>query len=293
MTKNASRSVLPKGLLREAFEASREKNYFANKFLHMAMFGSAWRFALLGYAYLKIIDNAIDEDEDVQRALAFFGAKRAFMRDVYAGRVVDGEFPVPDRFGYHLFCYDRENDSYLRPFLDGMLDTMEFDLHRRNRILSAADLNKWAIDVGSAWLGYLGQLAARGPRLPKSFLEPASLAYIWADSIIDVEKDLRWGIISVSEDDIKRFGLTLDPSDSGLDGWINSQSEKVMGYFESALAETQRLKSRRMRVLANLYLRRKRKQLSRFVERRRMQTTVLTTESAHPQTAKGNNSPTA
>jgi phytoene/squalene synthetase len=274
-------------LVLEAFETSGEKNYLLSKLFYSALAGSEWGFALLGFAYLKVLDNAVDEDPDAYRALRLLTSQREFIRGVYSGREVRDELPALDRFGYHLFRYDRDSGSYLRPFLEKFIETMEFDVNRRNRILSEVDLDGWAVDVGEAWLEYLGHFAARGQRLPKSFLERTSLAYIWADSIIDVENDLRYGIISIPEDDIKRFGLTLDPSDPRLDSWISAQSEKVMGYFESALAETRRLKSRRMRILTLLYLKRKRRSLSRFLERKRIRPAAQLTAPSRPETAEG------
>jgi phytoene/squalene synthetase len=259
---------LPREALKEAFHSSGEKNFHLAKLFYGLLIGSGWDFALLGFTYMKLLDDVIDEDPDTDRAVACLDDQRRLMEDVYSGRSpAKKALPVPGNYGLLVCRYDRACGSQLRQYFEDMIDTMEYDLRRRNRISTREELEDWAKKVGGVSIRYLAHFVS--PRYPLSdhFVDLAGLAYLNADSLIDLEEDFAQGIFNIPSEEIETRGIELEMSDPGVRRWIAEESAKVMQLLDEAIEESKRVKSFKMRLLTWLYLSRKGKGLARFVER--------------------------
>jgi len=120
--------------------------------------------------------------------------------------------------------------------------------------------------VGGTSIRYLAHFVSPRRPLPDDFVDRASLAYLNADSLINVEEDLAQGIINVPAEEIDKRGITLEKIDPGLRQWMAEESPRVIGMLDDVIAESKRLNSLTMRLLTRLYLSRKRKGLARFME---------------------------
>ena len=260
--------VLPPAtdLVREAFAAAGEKRFFLARVFYRTIFGADWKHAVLGFAYFKCLDTLVDEDPDARRALAVLAAQRRFIARVYAGDAIDGLAP-PERFGAPFFAYDRAIGSPLRVEFETILASMDLDTRRRGRALDAAALDAYVLEVGGGVFRSLMYHAAPDVVLPTGFLEHASRAYLKADALIDLRHDLALGVVNVPAEDVERYGITLDCSDSALRSWIEREAGRVLDDFATALAEGRRLGRWSLRLLAWLYLATKRRGLRRFLVR--------------------------
>jgi hypothetical protein len=254
-------------LVREAFASAGEKRFFLAQFLYRMVFGPDWKQAILGFAYFKHLDNLVDEDPDAGRALAVLAAQRRFIDDVYAGGPHTGHLGLPERFGAPFFEYDRRIGAPLRVEFETLLDSMEFDTRRRGAVLSAAALDAYVVDLGGGIFRALLYHAAPDVILPPGFVARASRAYLYADALIDLRQDLAAGVINVPAEDVERYGLSLDASDSRLRSWIADRAGRVLDDFAAAFAEGRRLERWTLRFLARLYLSSKRRTLRRFLRR--------------------------
>lgn len=257
---------LPREVLKEAFFASGEKRFLLSKLFYRLLFGADWDFAILGFTYMKLLDNVIDEDPDVDRAAARLADQRQLLEDVYSGRPAERELPVPEKFGALVCRYDRACGSQLRRYFEGMIETMEYDLRRRHRTSTRKELEAWAKKVGGTSIRYLAHFVSPRRPLPDGFVDRASLAYLNADSLIDLEEDLAQGIINVPAEEIERRGITLEMSDPGLRGWMAEESARVMRQMDESIRESKTLRCFGMRLLTWLYLSRKGRKLARFLE---------------------------
>jgi len=259
---------LPREVLKEAFQASGEKRYYLAKPFYALIFGSGWDYAIIGFSYMKILDDIIDEDTDGERAAARLADQRKLIEDVYSGRPPEVHgLPVPEKFGWYACMNDRDNGSPVRQHFESMIETMEYDLQRRNRTSTREELEAWARRVGGTSIRYLAHFVSPRRPLPDDFVDQASLAYLYADSLIDVEEDLEQGIINIPAEEIDKRGITLEKSDPGLRQWMAEEAPRVMGMLDDVIAESKRLNSFTMRLLTWLYLSRKVKGLARFAER--------------------------
>jgi len=262
------RDGLSTPLFLEAFRASGEKRLWLTRLLYGAFFGPRWRPALLGFAYVKCVDNTIDREPDVGTAKAFLDRQRALLARAYAGAPRDATLPAPDRYGAAFFVWDRAHGANLRRSVEEVFDTFEVDLARRHRLLSGAELDRNVRIAGTAVLRYLGWFASPARPLSEALLERGSRAYIYADHLVDLEEDLRFGLCNVPAEDAAALGI--DPFDlaSVSGAWLDGRVPGVERCFDEALAEVRRTRGLRLRLLCRLYLGRKRAELRRFLARR-------------------------
>ena len=262
---------VPRQLVREAFVTAGEKRFGLARLLYATLFGADWGHAILGFSYMKCVDDLVDEDSDATRALGTLRAQRRFIEDIYAGQAVPRELPVPERFGYPFFCFDRARGAPLRSTFETILDTMEIDTRRRGVFLSALDLDAHMTAVGREVFRFVLRFAAPDAAIPQAFIEHASRAYLFADALIDLRHDLRFGVVNIPIEDVERNAIQLHPADTALRRWMEARSRQVLNDFRSALMEARRLEHRSLRLLARLYLCTKRRNLLRFLVREGLQ----------------------
>lgn len=258
---------IPTQNIDEAIIATKARNFTFDKIMSSAILRIRdWEYCFLGWAYLKCVDDLIDNDENYRSALASLNCQKEFMNKIYSVKLNHQDLPLPERLGFHFFCYDKENNSQLRPFIQSMIEAMEFDIHRRNKILSKLELDNYAIKMGGATIRYLGYFISNDLDISQSFIDHSSLAYVYADSLIDIEEDLKVGIINIPIEDIERYGIRLNTSDVQLKQWLEIRSKEVLEYFKTAFKESNHLNNFSMKMLAYLYLFRKRNNLKRHLK---------------------------
>ncbi len=258
--------TLPGPFVKEAFRAAGERHYLLSRIFYSAMFGAAWRYAVVGFAYIKCLDNAVDENADATQGLAALEAQHSLLRRVYAAVPIHGVLPIPDRFGYEFCRYDRAVGARWRPVIEAIIETMEFDVQRRHQVLPRPVLDAYFLKMGKAMIEYTAYFVSSKVQLSPSFVHSASRAYLYSDTLMDLEHDLRLGIINIPAEDIESFGVDLRTGGDALRAWMAKQSVDVEQYYSEAFRETARLDNFRIRVLSRLYLSRKRNRFHRFLQ---------------------------
>jgi hypothetical protein len=257
--------TVPLSLVREAFARAGEKYFAAARVLYPTVFGLEWRWAILAFAYLKCLDDLVDEDCNRVRALATLRRQRELMARVYGGGAVRANKRLPDRYGAPLFQHDYRQGGALRPHLAALLRSMEFDTRRRGRRLSKARLDAYVLDLGGSVLHLFAALAAPGTTLPRGLIRDGSRAYLYADAMIDLRHDLALGVINVSREDIARYALHGGCDDERLARWIVRRAPVVLRQFERAERHLGAVHPRRLRLFIALYLAGKRRKLRRAI----------------------------
>ena len=57
------------------------------KLAYALLFGFDWRYSMLGYAYLRCVDNVVDDVEDEATSLELMAEQRNFMATAYESTV--------------------------------------------------------------------------------------------------------------------------------------------------------------------------------------------------------------
>src|ERR1700752_117510 len=95
-------------LVRAAFAAAGEKHFFLARLLYSTIFGAEWGQPILGFAYLKCLDDLVDDDLDSGRARALLATQRQFIERIYEGGPVADDLRPPERYGHPFFDHDRQ-----------------------------------------------------------------------------------------------------------------------------------------------------------------------------------------
>ncbi len=122
--------------------ASGEPLALPKKLSYAILFGVDWRYSLLGYAYLRCVDDVVDHGEDEAASLELLATQRGFMDAVYEGTLGQEQVVGPARYGLPFFVWDRDKGTHLRTQFEAFLDTMEFDVRRRGRVRGSDSLGR-------------------------------------------------------------------------------------------------------------------------------------------------------
>jgi hypothetical protein len=255
----------PLELVREAFRAAGEKRFLLARALYRTLLGRHWGHVVLAFAYMKRLDDLVDEDPEPDHALAVLREHRRFVASIYAGEPADDGLTVPARFAEPFLVWDRDNGAPLRPGLERIMQTMEFDTRRRGRSIDARALDAYVLELGAGVIETIVRLLGPSIELPREFVMAASRAYLGADALMDARHDLALGLVNIPGEDSRRHGLTPDAADPGLAAWILERGPRVLAEFDQALAWGRRLDRWSVRLLARLYLTTKRRRLCRFL----------------------------
>ncbi len=106
--------------------------------------------AYRAYGYFRWVDDALDSDalSDVQRT-AFLERQEYLLEQCYLGRPPH-DMDLQEDMLVELVQHDRDKDSGLRIYLHNMMKVMEFDVSRRGRLISQAELNRYTRWLSSA-----------------------------------------------------------------------------------------------------------------------------------------------
>jgi hypothetical protein len=255
---------LPPGLFERAYHAAGEKRLWLARRLYPVVLGPAWQYALLAFAYLKLFDNDVDEDADSARAGDAFAVHRVLAARSYAGQAPDPALPFVQQIGALVFQFDRLNGCPLRPFLSDAVESMAIDIARRGKVLSQAEIDANLHLGGGGTIRGIAWFAAPGLELPQPLVQALCDAYMHADSLIDLEHDLAFGLINVPAEAVAR-GVDPFRADARLAAWAEEQARLCEVRFDAALARLPEIGSRRLREVARLMLVTKRRKLQRFL----------------------------
>lgn len=249
-------------LVREAFHLSGEKHFGLARRLYPLVFGSRWTDAILAFAYLKCLDDLVDEDPDRERALATLARQRRVIAGAYAGEAAGDGGALSERFGLPVFARDRGRGARLRPRFEAIVASMEFDTRRRGVQLDAAALDRYVVDLGDAVLHLFAELAAPGATLPPAVVGEGSRAYLYADALIDLSHDLACGVVNVPREDADwRSWVDEAPRHA----WVAARAPQVLAHFARLGAHLGAVRPWTLRAFLALYLAAKRRKLRRFL----------------------------
>lgn len=253
---------------REVYRASGERNYFLARLAYPWILGRHWRWALVAFSYLKRLDDQIDEDEAPDAAARLMEGQHELIETVYAGREPLPQPAAPFQDGVRFFVWDRDLGGRCRAPLEVVLREMAFDLKRVGDLLPRAQLDAHLVRLGAATAELMTVFTGGGHRASEEFVRVGSLAYLWADHVIDLEDDLSRGLINVPAEEAD--GLIPIDHDDGWSreerfGWQAKMADELQGTFRLALDQSRELGAR-LRLLARLMLRRKRSELTTFIE---------------------------
>ena len=265
---------LDPSLFREAMQASGEALAAAEEAGLSVLFGKDWRYSMLGYAYLRCFDDILDAGRDEASSLEMMAEQKAIMADAYDGKPEPEDAGKPEKYGLPFFTWDRDQGAPLRAQFESFLDTMEFDIRRRGRLLDAKELDDYILATGHAFLKCTAYFATGDTEMPTPCLDLGSRCYLYADGLMDLEEDLAVGLINIQPEVIEEFEIDLKNPEAGLARWRPVRAAEVLEYFRQARETIGLIDKLSLRLLYRHFLSRKERRFRRFLNQRGLDSAV-------------------
>ena len=256
---------LDPSLFREAMQASGEALPLPKKLAYAILFGRDWRYSMLGYAYLRCFDDILDVGRDEASSLRMMAEQRQIMAGAYDGKPEPEDAGRPAIYGLPFFYWDRANGAPLRPQFESFLDTMEFDIRRRGRVLDTKELDDYILATGHAFLKCTAYFATGETDMPAPCLDLGSRCYLYADGLMDLEEDLAVGLINIQPEVIEEYEIDLQAPTEGLARWRPVRAKEVMEFFRQARQTIGLIDKLSLRLLYRHFLNRKERRFVRFL----------------------------
>jgi hypothetical protein len=251
--------------VREAFHAAGEKRYALARLAYPHLLGPHWRWAIVGWAYIKCLDDLVDENASGQRAIETLHAHKETLERVYAGSPIDPGGSGHASYGQRFCAWDRSCGSPLRASMKEVLELMEFDLQRRGEVLPREEIDQYLLRIGRVMIDFLFRFAAPGLMLSEAFCKAASRAYLYADTLIDLAHDIDFGLINIPAEDLELYPIRREAGFDALRPWIAARAPDVERHFDDAIDLLRELPLL-IRFWGRFFLTHKRKAFRRFLK---------------------------
>ena len=255
---HSSRTGNTAHLAAEMTRAASTQSYYTIRFLaDRDRVADAYR----AYAYFRWIDDRIDEGggSAAERA-AFLRRQQALVEAGYRaasyGRPMPGDLCAEEQLLADLIAGDEAPDSGLRTYLDNMMAVMAFDVERRGRPVSAAELDRYvdllATGVIEALLHFIGHNcpAPRGEGRAAA-VRGACIIHMLRDLIEDCAN----GYNNIPAEYLAANGLTIDDRDHpAFRAWVAGRVAQARDCFREGRDFIAQVANARCRLAGRAYI---------------------------------------
>lgn len=211
--------------------------------------------AFRAYAYFRWLDDRLDQDVLPQaECVALVRRQRALVDDGYRGKPMRYLTPEENLL-IDLIRRDTEENSGLRTYIRNMMAVMEFDAHRRGRLVSQRELNDYthwlAVAVTEAMHYFIGHNCS-SPKDETRYLAVtgAHLTHM----LRDVVDDARNGYYNIPREVLVNHGLApQDLRSQACRDWVKETVDRARACFQTGQDYLARVESLRCRVAGYAY----------------------------------------
>lgn len=234
-------------------KAASKQTYYTIRFLvDRERVPDAYR----AYAYFRWVDDCLDaESGSRQEKIAFVNRQQTLLEACYRGeapRILSPE----EQMLVDLVSNDHEKDSGLQSYLRNMMAVMIFDVERRGRLISQAELSEYsrllATAVTEALLYFIGH------QCPPPCGETRYLAVRGAHVVHmlrDAVEDIADGYFNIPGETIEAHGLSFENVGSlPFRKWVYGRVKLARLYFRAGRTYIARVKNLRCRLAGFAYL---------------------------------------
>jgi len=212
--------------------------------------------AFRAYAYFRWVDDILDGDTGSRPVrLAFLERQQSLLEACYRGEAVCG-LSAEEQILADLVANDKEKNSGLQSYLRNMMAVMEFDVKRRGRRITQAELFEYtqmlAVAVTEAMHYFIGR-NCHAPRGEGRYLavRGAHVVHMLRDTV----EDTKTGYFNVPDEVIKAQGLCLEDVEApAYREWVFDRVNLAESYFERGREHIARVKSFRCRLAGYAYI---------------------------------------
>jgi phytoene/squalene synthetase len=212
--------------------------------------------AYRAYGYFRWVDDTLDAESatGVERS-AFIQRQKSLLGKCYRGEI-PWDVDIQEQMLIDLIHGDDEKDSGLKSYLHNMMQVMEFDAGRRDRLITQMELNEYTRWLATAVTDNLHHFighAEYAPRDETRYLA-VSAAHI-THMLRDTYDDLQAGYYNVPCEMLKsnRIGVQ-DVGSDAYRNWVKSRVQLAREYFKAGKDYFARVENPRCRLACFAYI---------------------------------------
>ena len=212
--------------------------------------------AFRAYAYFRWVDDRIDDEHRVREdRIRFLERQQMLLDAAYAG-TMRPDVTAEERLLLDLTAGDGEPDSGLRAYLRNMMAVMAFDVERRGRLVSDAELSTYTLALATAVTELLHHCIGHDqPTAPTEnryrAVTGAHITHLLRDTYEDVEA----GYFNIAREFVETHGI--EPGDIDSDAyraWVRDRVTLARAHFSAGRVELAQVRNWRCRLAGAAYI---------------------------------------
>lgn len=224
--------------------------------------------AYLAYAYFRWVDDCLDSETGLpSERIIFLQRQQALLEACYQGKVQGGQgglsgqiddssLSVEEQMLVDLVANDWEEDSGLQTYLRNMMAVMAFDVERRDRQISQAELAEYSRLLATAVTEAMHYFI--GHSCPAPCGETRYLAVQGAHIVHmlrDLVEDCAVGYWNIPEEVVEKHCLRPEDVERlPYRKWVQSRVELAAEYFRRGREQISRVQNWRCRLAGYAYV---------------------------------------
>ncbi len=230
---------------------SRQTYYIASLMVDKDLVNDFYR----AYAYCRWADDVIDisAQSDKER-ISFIERQKELIDQLYRGERPDNLMPEEDILA-DLIGHDRGEKSGLESFLRNMMAVIEFDVYRKGRLVSQAELAQYSDWLSRSVVDGIQYFIGNGHLYPSAgnrYL--AAMAAHIMHLLRDMRPDTDNGFINIPREYLEKHGIGPRDVDSpAFRAWVQSWVKLAREYFREGKRYLDGLAVMRCKIVGRWY----------------------------------------
>lgn len=234
-------------------KAASKQTYYTIRFL---MDRDRVQDAYRAYAYFRWVDDRLDTNlcsQDEKRA--FITRQLTLLETCYQRKPTD-PLNTEEQMLVDLVGNDKETDSGLQSYLRNMMAVMSFDVERRGRVISKAELSRYSLLLSKAVTEYMFHFIGHQDPPPCSATRYQAVygAHV-VHMLRDMMDDIALGYFNIPGEIIEADHILLDDLDSSpFRMWVMERAKLAQRKFKAGRKYISQVKNLRCRLAGFAYL---------------------------------------
>jgi phytoene/squalene synthetase len=207
------------------------------------------------YAYFRWVDDVIDvTSRSRKERKSFINRQRKLIEKLYRNeRLTD--LSLEEEIAVELIQQDRDNEGRLQSFVENMFAIIEFDAHRKDRLISEKELGWYSNSVSKSVTDGLQYFIGNGHPYPvtenrNSAALGAHIAHLLRDMIPDMED----GFINIPQEYLEAKGIQPNEINSEpFRKWVEARVVLARKYFREGKKYLDQLEVLRCKIVGHWY----------------------------------------
>lgn len=207
------------------------------------------------YAYFRWIDDVIDVTAQTNNERAIFIARQKDLIDGFYQRRRINPLDPEEEILRELINNDRGENSGLQSFIRNMFAIIEFDAHRKGRLLSQDELDWYVNTLGKSVVDGLLYFIGNGSNYPEAENKyQAGVAAHISHLLRDMRQDEKDGFINIPREYLDANGIRFsDVETFAYKNWIQNRVNLARMHFTEGKKYLDGLDNLRAKVVGHWY----------------------------------------